>query len=237
MTTPSLPRAAALALAASTSLIAGCGAGDPRSCTVLCSSEGACPDGTSCGGDGYCYGPGETVGSCAAGGGADSSVVDEPDASLVDASLEDASREDSSMSEPDAADEPDADVDPCSGADSFGQAELGPFAIPDNDPLGIGVGILADAPGVAVETVEVRVDITHTFRGDITLDLMAPDGEIARLLNASEDPDDDIHQVFALVIAPGQAAGGEWVLFVADTGPADVGTLDRWSIGINCAAP
>jgi hypothetical protein len=45
--------------------LAGCSAGDPRSCTVACSPEGACPDGTTCGADGYCLAADEEPGACA----------------------------------------------------------------------------------------------------------------------------------------------------------------------------
>lgn len=60
---------AALALVASAAtVLGGCSAGGPRSCSVTCSAAGECPDGTSCGPDLYCYSPQETPGSCALAG-------------------------------------------------------------------------------------------------------------------------------------------------------------------------
>ena len=236
MRLPHRLRASALALAASTVSLAGCNSGTPRSCTVSCSAEGECPDGTSCGTDRYCYAPDETAGSCS-GTGLDSSVTDGPDGSI---DRPDASP-DASIGEPDAdAERPDADVDPpdaCGGPDTFSDVVLGPIAIPDGLGTGITSIIEADAPCVVVSTVEVGVDITHTFRGDLTIFLTSPDDETVVLLAPSNDPGDDVNEVFSADIAFGDNASGQWVLTVIDDVAQDSGTLDRWSIGINRPAP
>ncbi len=103
--------------------------------------------------------------------------------------------------------------------------------------IGIDSIILADAPCVVVSTVEVSVDITHTFRGDVSIILTAPSNELVVLLPPSNDPGDDIHEIFTADIATGANASGEWILTVIDDLAQDSGTLDRWSIGINRAAP
>ena len=72
----SLPAAAAFLVAAAALVAlatglgiagAGCDAGSPRPCTVTCGGGGECPEGTQCGPDSFCYGPGETPGSCPTG--------------------------------------------------------------------------------------------------------------------------------------------------------------------------
>jgi hypothetical protein len=229
-------RACALALLASSVPLAGCNSGTPRSCTVSCSAEGECPDGTSCGADGYCYAPDEAAGSCS-GAEIDSSVIDEPDGSI---DRPDASLADASTGDPDARERPDADIDPpdgCSGPQTFSDVVPGPIAIPDGLGTGINSVIAADAPCVVVGTVEVRVDITHTFRGDLSIFLTAPNNDQVVLLAPSSDPADDVHEVFIADIAVGDNASGEWILTVIDDVIQDSGTLDRWAIGINRAAP
>ena len=36
--------------------------------------------------------------------------------------------------------------------------------------------------GATIEEVEVTIDITHTWVGDLVVDLIGPDGEVLRLL-------------------------------------------------------
>lgn len=232
MTAPLHHCALALATAA---LLAGCSAGNPTTCTVTCGVEGSCPDGTSCGTDGYCYSPAEVPGSCSlvtnpdGGGGPDGPLGGEPDAAT-----------DGSIDEPDAA-QPDADVigppDACSEETFAGVNNDGVF-IPDNDLIGITTAIEADTTCVVVDTVQIRVDITHTFRGDIALGLTSPAGDTVLVLAPdSQDSADDIHLAFNVDIAAGQSASGQWLLTVVDNFEQDFGTLDRWSIGINRSAP
>jgi subtilisin-like proprotein convertase family protein len=114
---------------------------------------------------------------------------------------------------------------------------LGPIAIPDNDVVGVSSSVVADVPCAAVQSVQVRVDITHPFRGDLSIFLTSPESELVVLLAPSNDPTPDVHETFDVDIAAGQEASGEWVLTVIDDVPPDAGTLDRWSIGINRAAP
>jgi len=199
---------------------------------VSCGGDGACPDGTSCGTDGFCYAPDQAAGSCAPGSGADASTAG-PDAGALDP--------DGSTGEPDAAvDRPDGGgdrPDACTGRETFAGEAPGPIAIPDDDVVGVSSSIVADVPCAAVRSVQVRVDITHPFRGDLSIFLTSPGGELVVLRPPSNDPTPDVHEIFDVDIAAGQDGSGEWVLTVIDDVPPDAGTLDSWSIGINRAAP
>jgi Proprotein convertase P-domain len=226
----------ALAAASAGWALAGCEAGSPRSCTVTCGDQGGCPDGTSCGTDGYCYAPAEVDGSCTLVGEPDASGVDGPDAAV--------GRPDAAVDRPDAAvDRPDAAVDPrpdaCAGPDSFAGIEADPASIPDGSLVGVASTIVAGGAAgcVVVDSVQIRIDITHTFRGDLSVFLTPPVGQTVLVVPPSNDSDDDIHQTFDLAIAAGQSAVGQWTLTVIDDVAQDAGTLDRWSIGINQAAP
>jgi subtilisin-like proprotein convertase family protein len=113
-------------------------------------------------------------------------------------------------------------------------------AIPDNDPAGLASPISAlAAQGLTVQTVQVFVDIDHSWRGDLKITLTPPGGDPVDVV--AFDPDDSADDVVGrfdvagLVI--GARADGAWTLKVVDRAEADRGKLRKWSIGINEPAP
>lgn len=233
---PISPRAILLALAAAAATsAAACSAGNPQACTVVCSELGQCPDGTSCGVDGYCHTSDESANSCASET-PDGSIPVRPDGSLVD------DPDGSVVIVPDGSVDPppDASVGPdaCAGDETFAEVDLGPYLIPDDDPLGILLAIDVAGMCAPVQSVEVSVDVTHTYRGDIGMSLTAPSGDSIVLFTPDgADSADDINEVLQLELAIGEDANGTWLLETFDTASPDQGTLDRWSLGINRAAP
>ncbi|HSR97565.1 MAG TPA: M36 family metallopeptidase [Kofleriaceae bacterium] len=110
-----------------------------------------------------------------------------------------------------------------------------PRSIPDNDPAGVATGINVKRPGLVLQKVLVSVDITHTYRGDLTIQLIAPSGEIATLADRTGGSADnfivadlDVTSSFTA----GSSASGPWKLFVRDTGIQDTGTINAFSITI-----
>ncbi len=90
---------------------------------------------------------------------------------------------------------------------------------------------------MTVQSIELKVEIVHPYRGDIELVLTAPSGENELLLMSSSDATPDVFATFDASLALGESADGEWVLTVRDVGPDDLGTLQYWSLGINMPAP
>ncbi|MEU0536478.1 M4 family metallopeptidase [Amycolatopsis tolypomycina] len=80
-------------------------------------------------------------------------------------------------------------------------------------------------------TTKVEVHITHTYRGDLVLDLVAPDGTAYRLKNSSSDSADNIDTTYT-VNASSEAANGNWQLRIRDVGPADTGYLSSWTLTV-----
>jgi aminopeptidase S len=112
----------------------------------------------------------------------------------------------------------------------------GPFANPNNVNIpdrGAAVTSQVTASGCtgnASATTSVAVDIKHTFRGDLVIDLVAPDGSTFRLKNySSSDSADNVITTYT-VNAGAEAANGTWGLRVRDVYAADVGFIDSWSI-------
>jgi serine protease len=90
--------------------------------------------------------------------------------------------------------------------------------------------ITVDLAGSAPASLDVAVDIKHTYRGDLVIDLIAPDGNAYRLKNSnSSDSGDDVLANYT-VNASSEAAAGVWKLRVRDIFTADVGYIDEWSL-------
>ncbi|UOB09517.1 S8 family serine peptidase [Streptomyces sp. HP-A2021] len=83
--------------------------------------------------------------------------------------------------------------------------------------------------GNAPSALQVGVDITHTYRGDLVIDLVAPDGSAYRLKSAASDSADDVKTTYT-VNASGESANGTWKLRVQDTAAQDTGTLNGWKL-------
>jgi hypothetical protein len=117
---------------------------------------------------------------------------------------------------------------PPSGGD---RAEARPeAAIPDDSPAGIA-STLSIAPGAAVTSVTVTVDIRHSYIGDLTVAL-EHDGRRVVLHDEEGGSDDDLRKSFTVTGFAGAARGGAWTLTVADGVAQDVGTLSAWSIDV-----
>jgi len=115
------------------------------------------------------------------------------------------------------------------------------LAIPDNQPAGITSSLaITDTGNVA--SLKVAIDITHTYIGDLRIELVAPTGRAVTLhaqLGGGEDnlvtrydSSAPLSPLSALVGLPMQ---GNWTLRVADLAPVDTGQLNKWSLEIAAA--
>jgi hypothetical protein len=84
--------------------------------------------------------------------------------------------------------------------------------------------------GTASATTPVAVDIRHTYRGDLVIDLIAPDGSSYRLKNSSgSDSADNVITTYTVNLST-EAKNGTWRLQVRDVYATDVGYINSWSI-------
>lgn len=112
-------------------------------------------------------------------------------------------------------------------------------AIPDNDPTGIRVYIDVDADAY-IATVDCYVNLTHTYKGDLIIELTSPEGTTVRLHNQTGGTAEDIITWYDAETQPdgpgsmgdfaGEWAEGEWELWVSDQASGDVGTLHTWGL-------
>ncbi|WDE12827.1 M14 family zinc carboxypeptidase [Thalassomonas haliotis] len=101
-------------------------------------------------------------------------------------------------------------------------------AIPDNSAAGASSTISVDRSG-ASGTVSVEVDIIHTYIGDLTVDLIAPDGSSYNLHNRSGSGSNNISQTYSVNVGSVDSQG-TWTLKVVDNANIDTGNIDRWKI-------
>ncbi|MEU0377831.1 M4 family metallopeptidase [Streptomyces cyaneofuscatus] len=83
-------------------------------------------------------------------------------------------------------------------------------------------GVTGNAPS----TLKVDVNITHTYRGDLVIDLVAPDGTAYRLKNSSSGDSADNVVATYTVNASSEVANGAWKLRVQDVARADTGRIN-----------
>lgn len=78
-------------------------------------------------------------------------------------------------------------------------------------------------------TVTVSVDIKHSYRGDLRIKVIAPNGATATLQEPSNDSADNIQKSWSLN-ASGVESQGNWTLSVEDVYSGDSGYIDSWSL-------
>lgn len=108
--------------------------------------------------------------------------------------------------------------------------------IPDTQPAGIASSIAITDTGT-VASLAVAIDITHTYIGDLRIELVAPTGRAVTLhaqLGGGQDNlvtrYDSAAPLSPLSALLGQPMQGNWTLRVADLAAVDVGRLNKWSV-------
>jgi len=110
-----------------------------------------------------------------------------------------------------------------------------PKAIPDNNTTGVRSNITVAPTGLTISSVTVSTAITHTFRGDLVIQVVAPNGEVATLSNRAGGSADNFSAVnldITSLFTAGAPASGTWQLFVRDLAAVDTGTINSFSLVI-----
>lgn len=101
--------------------------------------------------------------------------------------------------------------------------------IPDNAGAVESPITVTGRDGNASATTQVYVKIVHTYRGDLTVDLVGPNGTVYSLLNRAGGSADNVDQTFT-VDASAQPVDGTWTLRVQDHAAIDVGYIEQWQL-------
>ncbi len=103
-------------------------------------------------------------------------------------------------------------------------------SIPDNTTVYSNITISGCA-GNAATNATVEVHIVHTYRGDLVVSLMAPDGSAYVLLNRSGGSADNVDQTFTVNVSS-EVANGTWRLRVQDAASIDTGYINSWTLNL-----
>ncbi|MFJ8867719.1 M28 family metallopeptidase [Streptomyces sp. NPDC102473] len=102
--------------------------------------------------------------------------------------------------------------------------------VPDNAAAVTSSVAVTGRTGNAPSALKVGVDIKHTYRGDLVVDLLAPDGTAYRLKNSSSSDSADNVIATYTVNASSETANGTWKLQVRDVAAQDTGYIDSWQL-------
>ncbi|MEV0259106.1 M4 family metallopeptidase [Streptomyces sp. NPDC050732] len=103
-------------------------------------------------------------------------------------------------------------------------------SIPDNGAAVTSSVNVTGRTGNAPSALKVGVDIVHTWRGDLKVDLLAPDGTVYPLKPASSsDSADNVKETYT-VNASSEVANGTWKLRVQDVARQDTGYINSWKV-------
>ncbi len=108
-------------------------------------------------------------------------------------------------------------------------------SIPDNNPVGIKDEITSQ-DDFLISRINVSVDISHRYIGDLRVTLISPSGKSVVLHDRAGGGANDLRTEFdvrsvpGLSVLTGEAAKGEWVLHVQDLAASDRGRLKNWSL-------
>ncbi|MBB5956955.1 subtilisin family serine protease [Saccharothrix tamanrassetensis] len=115
-------------------------------------------------------------------------------------------------------------------ADCSPQTNGTDVAIPDVGAAVTSSVTFSGCTGNASATSKVEVHIKHTYRGDVVVDLLAPDGTAYRLKDSSgSDSADNIDATYTADLSP-EVRNGTWKLSVRDVVANDIGTIDSWGL-------
>ena len=103
------------------------------------------------------------------------------------------------------------------------------YAIADNSTVEAPVTVTGVA-GNAPAALSVPVNITHTYIGDLKIDLVAPDGSVYTLKAYGVGGSADNVVTTYSVNASSEVANGTWKLRVSDNAAADTGRLNSWAL-------
>ena len=108
--------------------------------------------------------------------------------------------------------------------------------IPDNRQITDTITFPND---VNIDQFEVSIDIQHTWRGDLQVKLLPPQGEEIMLVDRTGGSQDDIVITLRSTDQPGlfasllgSSAAGDWRLQIIDTAKQDVGVLRKWGLAV-----
>ncbi|TAL31868.1 MAG: type I secretion C-terminal target domain-containing protein [Alphaproteobacteria bacterium] len=113
------------------------------------------------------------------------------------------------------------------------------LAVPDLSTVTMTMNVAQD---VTIEHVQISLNLSHTWAGDLVVTLISPDGTESVLVdrpgsNSAGDYSGGINFVMETNASWGESSAGTWTLEIQDMASGDVGTLNSWSMTFLGNAP
>jgi subtilisin-like proprotein convertase family protein len=108
-------------------------------------------------------------------------------------------------------------------------------AIPDNSPQGAASPIQVNEAS-AVRTIQVEVELEHSFMSDLEVSLITPLNQVILLQGRNLGRRTRYKGTYTPQTTPqlsravGRSAQGQWQLKVTDNAAGDTGTLKSWQL-------
>ncbi len=102
------------------------------------------------------------------------------------------------------------------------------YQIRDNTTVDSPISV-SGRSGNAPSNASVAVNIVHTYKGDLKVDLVAPDGSLYNLHNRSGGSADNVVGTYTVNLSS-EALNGTWKLRVNDNAGGDTGYINSWSV-------
>jgi subtilisin-like proprotein convertase family protein len=141
---------------------------------------------------------------------------------------------------------------------SFAMDYSGFSTIPDNLPTGLSRSLVVASPVATVTSVDLFMSIEHTYMGDLTVTLKAPNGQVQNVLTENGDAADNALGFFGDSFANAitdhylppygfakpistfgtfnsSPVNGTWTLTIVDGAAGDIGILKAWGLRFNNA--
>ncbi len=129
------------------------------------------------------------------------------------------------------------DTESCTSASAIGL----PLPITDRNTI---TNALELTTALELTRLEVTVDVLHSYRSDLALTLVSPNGTRLRLHDRSGGSQDNISGTYGVDLSSfepfsrlmGESSAGFWTLEVEDGVPGNTGSLQSWSLN-TCGRP
>jgi hypothetical protein len=102
------------------------------------------------------------------------------------------------------------------------------YQIKDNTTVDSPITV-SGRSGNAPSTASISVRIIHTYKGDLKVDLVAPDGSLYNIHNRTGTSTDNVITTVTKNLST-ELLNGTWKLRVNDNASGDTGYIDSWSI-------
>jgi hypothetical protein len=110
------------------------------------------------------------------------------------------------------------------GNSNSGTYPLSAVAIPDDEEEGVVTRLEVTQEG-ELDSVSLAVDIEHSYRGDLDIRVIHPDGTEAHLKDTGWDWRDDLNETYTIDAFRGKEARGTWTVKISDRAASDEGEI------------